>query len=81
MSTEIVEELVLAKLAAQQESQRLLALVGVLALQHGGSVDSNGAIEYRLTKAKVSKIEGHGIDIRSLKTGGVVITVKKAEDE
>ena len=80
MSTEIVEELVIAKRMAQQESQTLLALVGVLALQHGGSADSNGAIEYRLTKAKITKIEGYGVDIRSLKTGGVVITVKKSEE-
>ncbi len=79
MSTEIVEELVVKKRLAQAETQRLLGLVGVFALQHGVS-DSNGGIEYRLTKAKISKIDGRHVGVRSLKTGGVVITVKEADD-
>ncbi len=79
MSTEIVEELVIAKQAAQQQAQQLLALLGVMTLQHGNS-DKNGSTEYRLTKAKVSKIEAYGVEVRSLKTGGVVITITKSED-
>ncbi len=79
MSTEIVEELVIEKRAAQAEAQMLLGLIGVITLQHGAS-NNNGVIEYRLTKAKLSKIEGYGIDVRSLKTGGMVITVSKPDD-
>ena len=79
MSTEIVEELVIAKRMAQQQSEMLLGLVGVIVLQHG-DYNKNGAVEYRLTKAKLTKIEGYGIDVRSLKTGGMVITVRKSED-
>ena len=78
MSTEIVEELVIGKRMAQAEVQRLLSLVGVLALHHGVT-GSNGGIEYRLTKAKIDKIEGNQVEVRPLKTGGVVITVKKAD--
>ncbi len=76
MSTEIVEELVVEKRQAQAEVQRLLGLVGVLALQHGAS-SSSGGVEYRLTKAKIAKIDGRHVGVRVLKTGGVVITVKE----
>ena len=79
MSTEIVEELVLEKRAAQMQAQRLLQLVGVLAFQHGSS-DDNGGAEYRLTKTKIAKLDGRQVEVRSLKTGGVVITVKTADD-
>ncbi len=80
MSTEIVEELVIGKRMAEQQAQMMLSLIGVLAIQHGGS-NKNGVMEYRLTKAKVDKIEGYGVEVRSLKTGGIVITVRKSEDE
>ncbi len=79
MSTEIVEELVLAKHQAQDQAQKLLSLLGVLALQHG-TADENGSTEYRLTKAKILKIEGYAVEVRSLKTGGVVITVEDANE-
>jgi len=82
MSTELVEELVLSKRQAQVQAQQMLSLVGALALQHGDSADSNGTgiTEYRLTKAKITRIEGYGVQVRSLKTGGLVITVRKNKD-
>ena len=79
MSTEIVEALVLQKRQAQMQAQQLLQLVGVLAFQHG-SHDNNDGAEYRLTKAKIAKLDGRRVEVRSLKTGGVVITVKQADD-
>lgn len=80
MSTDIVKQLVRENDQAQQQAQQLLSLIGVLALQHGTS-DNNGATEYRLTKTKISKIQDQQVDVRSLKTGGVVITVRKPEEE
>ena len=80
MSTDIVKQLVRENDQAQMQAQQLLSLIGVLTLQHG-SADKNGTTEYRLTKAKITKIENQQVDVRSLKTGGVVITVRKPEEE
>ena len=79
MTTEIVEALVLEKRDAQLQAQQLLQLLGVLALQHGADDNNNGA-EYRLTKAKLVKLDGRRVEVRSLKTGGIVITVTQPED-
>ena len=79
MSTEIVEALVLEKREAQIQAQQLLQLLGVLAFQHGSDNNNNGA-EYRLTKAKIAKLDGRRVEVRSLKTGGIVITVTQPED-
>ena len=77
MSTQVVEELVLEKRQAQAQAQQLLAIVTALSVAHG--TDKNGGIEYRLSKAAQNKANGHAVTIKTLKTGAMVITVRKED--
>lgn len=78
MSTEIVEELVIGKRMAEQQTQQMLNIVGAVAMANG-STKTLDIHELRVSKAALNKLDGHQVVIRSLKAGGVVITVKEEE--
>ncbi len=77
MSTEIVEELVIAKRMAEQQTQQMLNIVGAVVMN--GAVKGDDIHELRVSKAALNKLDGRQVAIRSLKAGGVVITVKEAD--
>ena len=79
MSTEIVEELVIAKRMAEQRTQQMLNIVGAVVMN--GSTKTKDAYELRVSKTALNKLDGRSVAIRFLKTGGVVITVKEAGDD
>ncbi len=79
MSTEIVEELVIAKHMAEQQTQQMLNIVGAVVMANGSTKTEN-ALELRVSKAALNKLDGREVAIRGLKAGGVVITVKEADD-
>ncbi len=78
MSTEIIEELVIAKRMAEQQTQQMLNIVGAVVMT--GAVKGDDIHELRVSKAALNKLDGRSVAIRSLKAGGVVITVKQADD-
>ena len=78
MSTEIIEELVIGKRMAEQRIQHMLNILGALVMN--SSTKTEDTHQLRVSKAALSKLDGHHVAIRSLKAGGVVITVKEAED-
>ena len=79
MSTEIVEELVIAKRMAEQQTQQMLNIVGAVMMANG-STKTGDNLELRVSKAALNKLDGRQVAIRSLKAGGVVITVKELDD-
>ena len=76
MSTEIVEELVMAKKALEAENHQLLTMLGV-AITNGKK--DTPETEVRMTKASLTKMIGRTVTVTGLKTGGVVVTVKKTD--
>ncbi len=75
MSTEIIEELVIAKRVAEQQTQQMLNIVGAVVMTNG-STKTGDNLELRVSKAALNKLDGRQVAIRILKAGGVVITVK-----
>lgn len=69
-----IEQLVLAKAQLQNQSASLVTLLAAVTCQQGKET-KKGAVEYRLTKAQLASVDGRAVQIRSLKTGGVVIEV------
>ena len=78
MSTEIVEELVIAKRLAEQQVQQILNIIGAVVMN--GAVKGDDIHELRVSKAALNKLDGRSVAIRFPKAGGVVITVKTADD-
>lgn len=78
MSTEIVEELVMAKKQLEYENQQLLSLIGSLAMSNGS--EKGTAYELRVSKAALNKVADRRVTIRGLKPGGAVITVRRQEE-
>ncbi len=74
MIAEIVEELVIAKRMAEQQTQQMLNIVGAVVVI--AAVKGDDIHELRVSKAALNKLDGRQVAIRSLKAGGVVITVK-----
>ena len=77
MIAEIVEELVIAKRMAEQQTQQMLNIVGAVVVI--AAVKGDDIHELRVSKAALNKLAGRQVAIRSLKAGGVVITVKEAD--
>jgi len=79
MSTEMIEDLVIAKRMAEQQTQQMLSLIGAVAILNG--IDKSKDVhELRISKATLNKLDGQQVLIRGLKSGSVVITVKKADN-
>ena len=79
MSTEMIEDLVIAKRMAEQQTQQMLSLIGAMAILNGTD-NSKDVHELRISKATLNKLDGQQVLIRGLKSGSVVITVKKADN-
>lgn len=73
------EQLVLEKNQLAQVAEGRLGLLGVVALNHGER-KKDGSTVYRLSKSAISKLEGHHVSIRTLKSGAVVIEVAPVEE-
>lgn len=80
MSKDLVEQLVIDKAHVAQVAHTRLGIIGALALLHGNRKKS-GVVELRLTKAQVGAVNNHGVRVRSLKRGGLVIEVREFEEE
>ena len=80
MSQELVERLTLEKHQLLNIAQERLVLIGLLALLHGEK-KKDGRIEYRISKSKLNAIEGYSVNLRGLKSGSLVITVRKEDDQ
>lgn len=74
MTVRVIEQLSLEKAQAQAIARSRLGILGVLALEHGTQKE-DGRIELRISRAEINELEGHSVNQRSLKRGGVVITV------
>ena len=75
MSTEIVTELVNEKNQLEAVNHQLIAVLGAVV------AGKNGTGELRISKATMNKMADSNVQVRGLKTGGVVVTVKKKDDE
>jgi len=75
----MIEDLVIAKRMAEQQTQQMLSLIGAVAILNGTD-KSKDVHELRISKATLNKLDGQQVLIRGLKSGSVVITVKKADN-
>ncbi len=73
-----LERLVMEKETMRNNIMGLLRVIGILAETHGKP--AKDAMTYRLAKGKLDKFDGQ-VNIRTLKTGALVIEVREAEDE
>ncbi len=79
MTTQIVQDLVIEKLQAEQKVQQLLNALGAVAITEGTTKDKK-VHELRISRAALNRLNGQDISLRILKSGVVVVTVEKADE-
>ena len=79
MSTQDIESLVMEKIQAQQTAQQLLNVLGAVALANGKQ-ESKNVTRLRIPKPALNRLNGHRIELKGLKSGGVIVTVRRPDE-